>query len=250
MKLSQWKARFQGLIAGVEGEVGVPIPALEEFRAHINEAAPVAEKRKDFEDQLEAFLDSQPFLREATSRYLGREAAKVIGPAAAVLRREQPFLPKDETTRDGPTENESRDDETAETAQLEVIDVWDAIKSAEEILPGHAAAEGKTDPRWQAIIKVEDFIRDEPDAIWPFIVRWGSHADEDLRTAVATCLLEHLLQHHFERFFPRLEEEVQSNALLADTFSRCWKLGQAAGGGNTRRFEDLQAKCRRIKSSS
>jgi hypothetical protein len=131
---------------------------------------------------------------------------------------------------------------------LRFMDVWEAMERAECILPGHAAPEGETDPRWQAIIVVEEFIRSDPEPIWPFIVRWGSSLDEDLRTAVATCLLEDLLKFHFECFFPRLEEAVQSNALLADTFSRCWKLGQAEGEGNVGRFEALQAKCRRIKS--
>ncbi len=130
------------------------------------------------------------------------------------------------------------------------MDVWGAIECAERVLPGQAAPEGEIDPRWQAIIVIEGFIQSDPDAIWPFIVRWGSNVDEDLRNAVATCLLEDLLEYHFDRFFPRLEEAVHSNALLADTFSRCWKFGQAKEEGNARRFEALQGKCRRIKPST
>jgi len=130
------------------------------------------------------------------------------------------------------------------------MNVRDAIESAERILPGCAAPEGETDPRWQAIIVVEDFVQSDPEPIWPFIIRWGSSADEDLRTAIATCLLEHLLNYHFDRFFPRLEEAVQGNALLADTFSRCWKLGQAEEEPNARRFEALRARCGRIKSKT
>jgi hypothetical protein len=123
--------------------------------------------------------------------------------------------------------------------------VWDAIESAERILPGEAAAEETLDPRWQAIIAVGHFIQEEPDAIWSFILRWGSNADEDLRTAVATCLLEHLLDYHFSRFFPQVEEAVRSNALFADTFSKCWKFGQAKEEDNAKRFDDLQAECRK-----
>jgi len=245
MKPSEWKILFQEWIKGVEGEVGMPVPALEEFRARIDGAAPVAEKRKRFEDEFEAFLDSQPFLLEATSRYLGKQASQAIDSATALLKRARRFLPDQETTGDGPTEDETTDDETAETAQLTVIDVWDAIKSAEEILPGQAAADGKSDPRWQAIIRVEDFVQDEPDAIWSFIVRWGSSVDEDLRDAIATCLLEDLLEYHFARFFPRVEEAVRSDAMLADTFLRCWKLGQAKEEGNAERFERLRTECRK-----
>jgi hypothetical protein len=129
------------------------------------------------------------------------------------------------------------------------MNVWDAIENAERILPGEATEDGESDPRWQAIIAIEAFIHSEPDAIWPFIVRWGSSADEDLRNAVATCLLEDLLQHHFSRFFLRVEETVRSNAMLADTFSRCWKLGQAKEKGNAERFERLQAECRKGRSA-
>jgi len=75
------------------------------------------------------------------------------------------------------------------------MSVWDAIAEAEAILPGQPAQDGAIDPCWQAIMTVEDFVRDEPEAVWNFILRWGCHADEDLRTAVATCLLEDLLKY-------------------------------------------------------
>jgi hypothetical protein len=129
-----------------------------------------------------------------------------------------------------------------------VTDVWDAIARAERILPGQAAAEGQDDPRWQAIIAIADFLREQPDAIWPFILRWGSNTDEDLRSAVATCLLEHLLEYHFNLFFSQVEEAVRSNVLLADTFLKCWKLGQAKEEDNSKLFDRLQAECRKVRS--
>jgi hypothetical protein len=128
------------------------------------------------------------------------------------------------------------------------MDVRDAIASAERILPGEAAPEDIRDPKWQAIIAVGNFIQEEPDAIWSFIVRWGCSADEDLRDAVATCLLEHLLEHHFSRFFPQVEEAVRSNALLGDTFLRCWKFGQAKQEENSKRFDSLKAECKKGKA--
>jgi hypothetical protein len=42
------------------------------------------------------------------------------------------------------------------------MDVWEAIERAEPILPGRAAAEGRRDPRWQAIIAIEEFVQEEP----------------------------------------------------------------------------------------
>ena len=85
----------------------------------------------------------------------------------------------------------------------EAMTVQEAIRDADGVLPGKAAPEEAEDPRWQAIIAVRDFVESEPDAVWHFIRRWGVHADADLRAAIATCLLEHLLERHFETFFPR-----------------------------------------------
>jgi hypothetical protein len=76
------------------------------------------------------------------------------------------------------------------------MDVLEAIRQAESLLPGEPVEEGQ-DPRWQAIIAVGEHIESDPEVVWSFIRRWGSHRQEDLRDAVATCLLEHLLEHHF-----------------------------------------------------
>src|SRR5687767_7228998 len=102
-----------------------------------------------------------------------------------------------------------------------------AIARAESILPGKPAPEGKRDPRWQAIIRVGRFIESDPEPVWQFAHRWGKHAQADLRHAIATCLLEHLLEHHFELLFPRVRKAVLKSPRFADTFSSCWLFGQA-----------------------
>jgi hypothetical protein len=122
--------------------------------------------------------------------------------------------------------------------------VTDAIRRAEQLLPGTAAPDGQEDPRWQAVIEVADHISEEPEAVWEFIVRWGEHPDEDLRAAIATCALEHLLEEHFEAFFPRVEAAARSNPAFADTVRRCWKLGQADLPANAARFDSLKEQCR------
>lgn len=122
--------------------------------------------------------------------------------------------------------------------------VWEAIGEAEATLPGRAAPDEEIDPRWQAIIKVAGFIESEPEAVWVFIVRWGCHEDEDLRTAVATVLSEHLLGHHFADFFPKVTKAVEENALLGDTFSRCHRFGQSNDARNAPQFDGLKSKCR------
>jgi hypothetical protein len=120
-------------------------------------------------------------------------------------------------------------------------DVQRAIAVAERILPGKPAPDGAYDIRWQALMKIEDFIEFEPDAIWPFVLKWGCYEDEDLRAAVATLLLEHLLEYHFDLIFPKVESAVRSNSLFAKTFKICWKLGEAKESERSERFDRLRA---------
>lgn len=122
------------------------------------------------------------------------------------------------------------------------MSVQKAIRLADQILPGVPAPEGEKDARWQRIIEIGLYIDTDPEVIWEFVVRWGCHQDEDLRTAIATCLLEHLLEHHFEMIFPQVERLVATDSLFADTFAHCWKLGQAETPENARRFDDLLKK--------
>jgi proteasome lid subunit RPN8/RPN11 len=117
--------------------------------------------------------------------------------------------------------------------------VDETIAAAEAILPGHVAPEGEIDPRWQAIIAIGEFIDSEPEAVWTFISRWGGYPDSDLRMAIATCLLEHLLEYHFDAFFPRVEQRALADALFAKTFCSCWKFGQAKNRKRAARFDRL-----------
>lgn len=119
-----------------------------------------------------------------------------------------------------------------------------AIVRAERLLPGMPVPDPAPDPRWQAILKIANFIETEPEEIWQFVRRWGVHRQEDLRTAIACCLLEHLLEFHFEMVFPRVESAVKQRKLFADTFSRCWRLGQADLPDNRKKFDRLQKWCR------
>lgn len=118
-----------------------------------------------------------------------------------------------------------------------------AIAFADKLLPGMPAREGERDPRWQAIIAVGEHVATHPDQVWEFVARWGVHSDEDLQAAIATCVLEHLLEHHFATVFPRVRALVASDRNFARTFSRCWKCGQAELPENSRAFDDLKAEC-------
>jgi hypothetical protein len=122
------------------------------------------------------------------------------------------------------------------------VGVAEAIREAEALLPGVPTDEGQ-DPRWQAIIEVSEYIWSGPEeaveAVWCFTRRWGGHPQEDLRDAIATCLLEHLLQHHFAAYFPQVEQLALADPLFGDTFERCWQFGQALEPGNAEQFVGL-----------
>ena len=115
----------------------------------------------------------------------------------------------------------------------------EAIRQAEVLLPGVMAPEGETDPRWQAIIAIADFIESEPLAVWEFTERWGAYEDDDLQSAVATCLLEHLMEHHFELLFPRIEAAARASPVFMRTLAMCWKFGQSTHPANAAKIDKV-----------
>lgn len=117
--------------------------------------------------------------------------------------------------------------------------VEQAIATAERVLAQPPARVSEVDIRWQVLLDVAEYVRSHPDDLWPFVRQWGSSEDDDVRAAVATCLLEHLLEHHFERVFPLVETAVQ-DPLFADTFCLCWKYGQSELPANAARFDALR----------
>lgn len=117
--------------------------------------------------------------------------------------------------------------------------VQETLAVAEQLLPGRPAPDGAEDPRWQAIIEVAMFAEHEPEAIWPLVLKWGSLEDEDVRAAIAICLLEHLLEYHCATTFPKIESAARSNAWFGKTAAQCWKFGQAKEPGRAQRFDRL-----------
>ena len=125
------------------------------------------------------------------------------------------------------------------------IELDAAIDTAERLLrAGHPAVEEDADPKWQAIIAVGNFIDRAPERLWPFILKWGGSDDEDTRTATATVLLEHLLEYHFDLYVDRVAHAIEADSNFADTFTRCWRLGQADDPPNAVRFDALMAAAR------
>lgn len=75
--------------------------------------------------------------------------------------------------------------------------------------------------------------------VWRFARKWGAHANADLRAAVATCLIEHLLECHFDAIMPLVEEACDQSKRFADAVTLCASFGQAEAPENRRRFKRL-----------
>lgn len=87
--------------------------------------------------------------------------------------------------------------------------------------------ERSRDCRWQALLVCGEFIATRPEDVWALVAEHGDTRDEDLRTGVATVLLEHLLEHDFERWFPQVAAAVRGGATgLAQTLRLCWGLAR------------------------
>jgi hypothetical protein len=117
--------------------------------------------------------------------------------------------------------------------------VDEAIAAAELVLPGEVTPADAIDPRWQVIIEVGEYIKSDPDQVWSFARRWGTHFDSDVRAAIATCIIEHLVEHHFDRFIDRIEDLARSDARFTDTVRRCWQFGQAEEPTRSSRWQRL-----------
>ena len=76
--------------------------------------------------------------------------------------------------------------------------------------------------RWQSLIIIGEYLDKYPDYIFKIIIKYGSSKDEDMRTAVATILLEHLLEKDFKKYFNLYKNLSTNNYYLLDTLSKCW----------------------------
>ncbi len=117
-----------------------------------------------------------------------------------------------------------------------------AIARAEAILPGRPAPPGEKDPRWQAIMRIGDFIPTHPEPVCDFAMKWARRRGLDLQSAIYCCLIEHLLEHHFDLVFPRMRKAALENKRVAkhfDSVPTVWLFGQAQLPKNKARLRRL-----------
>ena len=104
---------------------------------------------------------------------------------------------------------------------------------------------GEEDRVWQAAVRLGDFVEVAPNDVWTLVTKWGDSDNDEVRMALATCVLEHLLEHHFDRYFPLVEELALTNSRFADTFGSCWQFGQSDAPENAARMDSLNDRIRK-----
>jgi len=80
--------------------------------------------------------------------------------------------------------------------------------------------------RWQAMIVLGAFIDSMADQVWEVVLEYGNSPDEDMRTAVATVLLEHLLDNEAGGYETKAEKLAATDHLFADTLNKCWTFSE------------------------
>ena len=104
--------------------------------------------------------------------------------------------------------------------------------------------------RWQSLLLMGQFAETEPELIWPLTVKYGTVENKDIRIATACCVLEHILQHHFSKYFARVRRMIEGgNRRLGYTLSHCYKYGEAEEPQNSILFDRLAGQYRKRVSN-
>jgi hypothetical protein len=132
------------------------------------------------------------------------------------------------------------------------LNVHRAIAQAETVLPGPASG-SSNNTRWEAIIAVGEFIETDPIPVCDFAMKWARRRGRDLQSAIYCCLIEHLLERHFDLVFPRMREAARCDARVAEHFLNWrthWLFGQARLPEKVNRLKRLAYELRRLHAGS
>lgn len=103
IKTSDWKRCLEDLLDGVAREIRTTARtetkiALRRFRARLDKIT-VAREREQFERELGNFLQSEPCLRDAGTRYIRKKLPPIVEAAVATLKRAQRVLVQQKTRK-------------------------------------------------------------------------------------------------------------------------------------------------------
>ena len=97
---------------------------------------------------------------------------------------------------------------------------------------------------------VGDYIETDPIPVCDFALKWARRRGRDLQAAIYCCLIEHLLEHHFDLLLPRMRTAAREDARVARIFVRVWNspflFGQAKEPANIKRLKRLASELRRV----
>jgi hypothetical protein len=79
---------------------------------------------------------------------------------------------------------------------------------------------GDSRTRWGILSVVGRFAHRHPALVWPLVRRWGCSTNEDIRLAIACCVLEHVLESHFRKYFRACRELASKNDRFHDTLKK------------------------------
>jgi hypothetical protein len=97
---------------------------------------------------------------------------------------------------------------------------------------------GDVSKAWAAAAELGEYALDCPEKVWPLVIQFGSSSEEEMRQAIATCVLEHVLEYHFDEYFPLIEAEgSKGNLDFVDTLRLCWKFGKSLEPSRAKRWE-------------
>lgn len=63
--------------------------------------------------------------------------------------------------------------------------------------------------RWQALIMLGSYAQTHATVLWPLVLKWGTHRSMDIRQGVGVCILEHILEYHFDPYFDFALEYIE-----------------------------------------
>ncbi len=108
-----------------------------------------------------------------------------------------------------------------------------------------AIASGDAEAVWKLCATEEVYRRayTSPRELIDEIISIVDKCDEEMLTAIGTCLLEHMLEVDFSYVFDKITNSIDSGCLpMASCFSVCSKFGQSNEPDNSINFDKLKEK--------
>jgi hypothetical protein len=98
---------------------------------------------------------------------------------------------------------------------------------------------------WKGAAKLSEVVFGGPERIWNTVVKYGSQENEELQRAIALCVLEHILERHFDEYFPKIRQVfLAGNRHFRRTFLMCGKFGQACERSNSCMWDEFAMQTR------